>query len=140
MPDNRQSSIVNRPIAVTSLALLVLTLSVWNGLRLGAAIASWQVLIEYGAKPLYIAISGSAWALAGIPLFVGLWRGAAWARKMAYITAAGYASWVWFDRLVLQTPHANWPFALAVTVALLSFTIITLSLRGSKFFFSKRGA
>ncbi|MDZ4064706.1 MAG: hypothetical protein U1E22_08585, partial [Coriobacteriia bacterium] len=101
---------------------------------------SWQVLIEYGAKPLYIAISGSAWALAGITLFVGLWRGKAWARKMAYITAAGYASWVWFDRLVLQTPHANWPFALAVTVALLSFTIITLSLRGSKFFFSKRGA
>jgi len=140
MPDNRQSSIVNRPIAVTALALLVLTLSAWNGLRLGAAIASWQVLIEYGAKPLYIAISGSAWALAGIPLFVGIWRGVAWARKMAYITAAGYASWVWFDRLVLQTPHANWPFALAVTVALLSFTIITLSLRGSKFFFSKRGA
>ncbi len=130
-------TIVNRPIAVTSLALLVLTLSVWNGLRLGAAIASWQVLIEYGAKPLYIAISGSTWALLGLPLFFGLWRGKAWARKMAYITAAGYASWVWFDRLVLQTPHANWPFALAVTVALLSFTFITLSLRGSKFFFSK---
>lgn len=140
MPDNCRSSIVNRPIAVTSLALLVLTLSAWNGLRLGAAIASWQVLIEYGAKPLYIAISGSTWALAGIPLFAGLWRGKAWARKMAYITAAGYASWVWFDRLVLQTPHANWPFALAVTVALLSFAIITLSLRGSKFFFTKRGA
>ncbi|MDO9349265.1 MAG: hypothetical protein Q7T47_08255 [Anaerolineales bacterium] len=140
MPDNRQSSIVNRPIAVTSLALLVLTFSAWNGFRLGAAIASWQVLIEYGAKPLYIAISGSTWALAGITLFVGLWWGKVWARKAAFLAAAGYAAWYWFDRLVLQTPHANWPFALAVTVALLSFTIITLSLRGSKFFFSKRGA
>ncbi|MBA4379988.1 MAG: hypothetical protein C0393_04770 [Anaerolinea sp.] len=110
---------MKRPARVTLLALLVLTVTAWNALRLGAAIASWQVLIEYGAKSLYIAISGSTWALAGITLFVGLWWGKVWARKAAFLAAAGYAAWYWFDRLVLQTHRANWPFALAVTLVLL---------------------
>ncbi|MDO9130842.1 MAG: hypothetical protein Q7U34_13355 [Anaerolineales bacterium] len=131
---------MKRPARVTLLALLVLTVTAWNALRLGAAIASWQVLIEYGAKPLYLVLSGAFWQIIGTTVFIGLWWGKVWARKAAFLAAAGYAAWYWFDRLVLQTPHANWPFALAVTVALLSFTIITLSLRGSKFFFSKRGA
>ncbi len=127
----------HRPASVTILALFVLSLSAWNGLRLGSAIATWKILAEYGAQPLYIATSGGFWLIAGILLFGGLWRGIAWARKMAYITAAGYTSWYWCDRLFMQTPHANWPFALAVTIILLSFTLITLLQRGSIVYFGK---
>lgn len=126
---------MERPASVTLLALLVLTVTAWNAVRLGAAISSWQVLIEYGAKPLYLVLSGAFWQIIGITVFIGLWWGKVWARKAAFLAAAGYAAWYWFDRLILQTPRANWPFALAVTFVLLVFTFATLFYRSSKGYF-----
>ena len=140
MNENRPAPTVHRPFIVTLLTLVVLSLVVWNGLRLGEAIASWQVLSEYDAKPLYIAASGGFWSLAGLPLFWGLWRGKAWARIVVLSAAALYTSWYWFDRLALQPViHTNWPFALFVNILILIFTTSALFNRQSKaFFFSSR--
>ena len=126
---------IARPFSVTLLALLVLIFTGWNALRLGAAIAAWQTLAEYGARggPLYSAVSGAFWQIVGITAFVGIWWGKTWGMKAAIIAAAGYASWYWFDRLVMQFPRANWPFALVVTIILLSLTLLTL--RASARFF-----
>jgi uncharacterized membrane protein HdeD (DUF308 family) len=107
-------------------------------LRLGAAISFWNTLRQYDTRPgpLYIAISGAVWCLAGFPLFWGLWRGKAWARLTAILAAILYTSWYWFDRLALQpVPHANWPFALFVNILFLIFTLIVLFNRQSTFFF-----
>jgi hypothetical protein len=63
-----------RPIRVTLLALLMLVIALWNGLRLGQAIFFWKTLQEYGASPWYIVISGGFWLLGGLALAWGARR------------------------------------------------------------------
>lgn len=120
------SSILHRPIYITLLAILVLIITIWNGLRLYLAIASWKVMAEFDVEPLVLVISGGFWLLIGIPLFVGIWRGTYWGRKFAYLAILGYTSWYWYDRLFLQHAHTNWQFELVVTLVLLFFTVYTL--------------
>ncbi len=128
-----------RPTSVTLLALFVLGLALWNGLRLAQVIIFWSILQEYQAEPgpLYAAISGGFWLLVGLPIVWGLWRGKAWARLAALGGAAVYGSWYWFDRLVLQEPHANWPFALVSTVIFIS-SFSVLFRRGASHFFHQK--
>jgi hypothetical protein len=126
-----------RPVRVTILALAVLAVAAINGLRLGEAIFFWKTLVEYGAHPLYMSISGGVWLVAGTLLTWGLWRGKPWAWVAALGGAAGYTSWYWFDRLVLQQPHANWPFALIFTVVSISLILVILFSHNTKRFFQR---
>jgi hypothetical protein len=110
----------HRPIRVTLLIWLTLVLALWNGLRLVQAIIFWSILKKYQAAPglLYIAISGGFWLLAALFIFKGIWQGKTWAWAGTFGFVVGYGSWYWFDRLVLEEPHANWPFVMAFTVLL----------------------
>jgi hypothetical protein len=117
---------MKRPLRVTLLAVYVFLAACWNGLRLGSAIFYWKTLAEYGAHPLYIAISGGVWSIAGLLLAWGLWWGKAWAWIAALGCAAGYGCWYWLDRLILQKPHANWPFTLGASVIFLLFILFIL--------------
>jgi hypothetical protein len=128
---------IKRPRRVMLLALAVSVFTSWNGLRLGSAIFYWKTLEEYGSNPLYIAISGGVWFIAGLLLAWGLWRGKAWAWLAAIGGATGYGCWVWFDRLVLQKPHANWPFALIFTIVSLLFILLILFSRNTRRFFQR---
>jgi len=128
---------IKRPGRVVLLALAVSVFASWNGLRLGEAIFFWKTLAEYGAHPLYIAMSGGVWFIAGLLLAWGLWRGKAWAWLAAIGGAAGYGRWYWFDRLVLQKPHANWPFVLGASVIFLLFILIILFSRNTRRFFQR---
>jgi hypothetical protein len=126
-----------RPTSVTLLSLFILGLSLWNGLRLVQAIAFWSILEEYQASPgpLYIAISGGTWLLTGLFIVWGLWRGKVWAWIAALGSMLSYGTWYWFDRLVLQEPHSNWPVALVFTVIFISFFSVLLRHRTIAFFF-----
>ena len=126
-----------RPVRVTILALTVLVVAAINGLRLGEALFFWKTLVEYGAHPLYIAISGGFWFVAGLFLTWGVWRGKPWAWITAFGGAAGYTSWYWFDRLILQQPHANWPFALIFTLVSVSLILVILFSHNTKRFFQR---
>jgi hypothetical protein len=121
---------------------IVLSLSAWNGLRLAQAIAFWNILDEYQVRndPAYLAASGAAWLVAGVLLAWGLGGGLSWSRGMTILAAIGYTSWVWFDRLVMQSARTNWPFALIVTIVLFSFTLLILLDPGVKAYFSQREA
>ncbi|KAF0107187.1 MAG: hypothetical protein FD146_2028 [Anaerolineaceae bacterium] len=129
---------LRRPRRVTLLAFAALLLSAWNGLRLGEAVAFRQVLREYGAQPgpVFLAVSGGVWLAAGLAIAFGLWRGKAWAWYAAVGAAAGYPVWVWFERLIFQQPHANWPFALGVTLVCLAPVIVILFSRKTTSFFN----
>jgi hypothetical protein len=137
MPPNSSRK---RPTRVTLLAWLVLSLTAWNGLRLISAIVQWDLLREYAPLPgpFYIAASGAFWFLVGLPLVWGLLRGKSWSRTMVIIAAVCYAGWYWFDRLTLQFPRPNWPFALAVSLLLLGFTCFAVFYRRSVTFFRQR--
>jgi len=129
-----------RPIRVTLLALFILVIALWNGLRMIQAISFWPVLTEfqYELIPLYVTISGGVWFLIGAPTAWGLWRGKIWAWYATLGGLAGYASWYWFDRLVIKKPHANWPFALSITIMIIAVTLFILISPRTRSYFSKR--
>ena len=128
---------IKRPIRVYLLAIFVLWLAAWNGLRLGETIFFWKTLGTYGARPLYIAISGAVWLITGLLLTWGLWRGKAWGWAGVLAATAGYTAWYWFDRLVLQQPHANWPFVLIADLVSLLVIFTILFSRRTRLFFKR---
>jgi hypothetical protein len=68
-------------------------------------------------------LSGAFWLAAGLAVAWGLWRRKAWAAKALIWAAAGYTSWYWLDRLLFQSPRANWPFVLLVNLFLLAYVL-----------------
>jgi hypothetical protein len=131
---------MKRPFRLTLLALILILAAVVNGLRLGEAIFFWKTLKEYNTNPLYIAISGGVWLLAAFILALGLWQGKAWAWAGAICGVIGYGCWVWFDRLVLQIHHINWPFALVFTVLLSGLFAALLFSPKTRAYFKKQEA
>lgn len=129
--------IIERPGRVTILAILSFWISIWNGVRLVDAILFWKTLKSYGISPLYIAISGGTWLITGVFLGLGVGRGKVWSWAASFGGAAGFASWYWFDRLVLQEPRANWPFALGLTIFSLLFVALILFSRPTRIFLKK---
>jgi hypothetical protein len=130
---------MHRPLPVTLLALLVLLLAAWNGVRCYAALASRDLLAELGAAPgpFYIALTGLLWALAGLILFRGLWIGRRWAPVAGWTYMGLYLLYFWADRLLFRTLERtqNIVFVLVLQVAALALTALALSgQRGISFF------
>jgi hypothetical protein len=122
---------MNRPpIRVTLLLLLVLTLSAWNALSLWTALVWKNTLDEFSAipTPMVIAVSSTVWIVTGIVLIWGVWQKKAWAAILLLGASAGYTVWYWSERLLWQTPHPNWLFAVIVNLGLLVFILFTTKL------------
>jgi hypothetical protein len=119
-----------RPLSVTLLALGVLSLTTLNAARLYTALAAWPWLAQYAPipGPLYLALTGLAWTLAGLALYLGLWLGWERGRQAAFLLSLVYAAYYWLDRLLLQTDPArpNWLFAVLFTVLGLAYTYLAL--------------
>lgn len=129
-----------RPAEVKILVVFIVWLALWNTLRLIQAILFWDTLTGYPMRiePLYLAVSGGAWAMLGFLLGWAAWQRKPWAWGAALGAAAGYGSWVWFDRFVLQGPHGNESFALTVTIAVLVFVLLLLFSRNVRDFYHDR--
>lgn len=115
-------------------------LALLNSLRLVQAIHFWDTLTGYQMRggPFYLAVSGGIWAAIGFLLCWATWQGKSWAWAGTLGGASGYGSWYWFDRLALQTPHVNWPFALVTTAVFLIIVLFILYSPRSRQFYSKR--
>ena len=131
-----------RPLIVTSLAVVVLTISVLNLIRFIQAISLWKVLLDLpGLPPVYLAASGLIWILFGLPLSWGLWRGNARAPAAARILCVAYFIYEWVERFVMArmgNELENWPFFLAFTLLSLSVIFWGLSRGKVKAFFGER--
>jgi hypothetical protein len=116
------------PNTVTTLLWVVLCLTAWNAIRLFASIADWTLLTEFAPRPgpLYIAFSAAFWTLSGVALWITIRRRSprAWLATALYFS--GYALWWWGDRLLLQAPRPNWPFAIVATILILAMVAILL--------------
>jgi hypothetical protein len=128
---------LNRPSSVTFLAVAAFFFALWNGLRLGEAVYLWKTLLEYGAHPMVLALSGAFWFVAGIFLAVSLWLGKRWTLWAAGFTILGYAAWYWFERLFLETPHANLLFSIITTGFLLFIFLVILFSRRNRDYFQR---
>ncbi len=131
-----------RPAGVTWLAVGVFLLAVENAVRLGTGLSRFGLLreLELSVPPAYLILSAGAWALAGLSLAAGLWRGAAWAGRWAIPAAAAYSVQFWLDRLALAASslaNLNWPFAAGVNALVLAGVWLVLSRPTASRFFSK---
>jgi hypothetical protein len=129
------SSETRRPTRVILLALIVLAVATWNGLRLGDAIFFWKTLEAYNSHPLYISISGGIWLISGLFLFWGIWMRKAYGWMATLIGTITYSAWYWFDRLFLQESHANWPFVLILNIIFLLLILLILFSNKTRRFF-----
>ena len=125
-----------RPLRVTLLLWLVLSLSAWGAVRLIAALRFWNMLNEFEARlsPVYFSITGAAWIIAGAVLLWGLFRGTMWAY---WAIPASITLWIvqyWIERIVFQSPRANVSFALLFTSLLFILTLISVFNRKTKEF------
>jgi len=129
-----------RPIRISLFAIAICLFSAWYGIRLVEAIRFWRILSDYHMHPgpAYLAVSGGFWLAVGLILIAGLWSGRAWGWVGSLAGSAGYVIWYWFDRLVLQAPHSNWPFALAWTAIVLAVVLVILLTPKSIRFFHQR--
>ncbi len=128
------------PFSLTLLFLLILLLTVGQGIRFITSIA-WRDTLELYAPnpgPLYIGATGVVWTLVGLFLMWSIWVGVRWNRIAILIASGLYAAWVWADRLFIQTQmRANWPFDLAVTIILLAFTVAVVLDPRNKIYFER---
>lgn len=128
--------LLDHPIPVTILAIFVLCITSWNGIRVYSAIASWQVLREFGANPVYISGTGLLWALAGLWLFWLFWEGRQLAFRAGLGAAVLYLVWYWLDRLVIQpSPSTNAVFSAIVSAIVFAIFTFGLLLPSSRAFF-----
>lgn len=126
-----------RPKGVKLLTALALVPTIWNCIRLAGAIRFWDSLSVYQATggPLYLAVSGAAWAGLGLVLALALWRGKAWAWGAALGFFLALEAWFWFDRLALQQPHTNNLFVLAANGIYFVFLMLVIFSRGVRNFY-----
>ena len=129
-----------RPGSVTSLLFVVLTLTTWNAIRLGAAIVDWNVLKEFATRPgpLYIVLTASFWTLGGLAAWTAILRRNPRARTLFAAYILGYTLWWWADRLLLQNASPNWPFAAGLTIILLGLIALDLFNKKAITYFRQR--
>ena len=126
-----------RPFCLIILMLLALSVSASNGLRLCESVFFWKTLKEYGVYPLFISISGGVWLIIGLFLVWGLWGGKVWGRIAAICGTAGYTTWYWLDRVILQKPHSNWVFSVVTNIILLVMVLFILFSKRTRRYFKR---
>lgn len=104
--------------------LLFFSLLGW--LRLYGAVNQWQWLLslQLTVSPLYLAIGGAAWGLAGAASGLGVWLRRRWAPLAVRLACAFFAASYWLDRLTVSagsSSQANALFALIMTLMGLAF-------------------
>jgi hypothetical protein len=144
-----QASLNKRPWSVTLLALGVLIITVINLIRFVLSIRFWGFLSSRsGISPIYLALTGFIWSVAGLILLWGLWKAKTWAPKLMQAIALTYALYYWLDHIFLMEHSVsgatgairallptNWQFSAGVTVVSLAFMVWTLNRSKVKAYF-----
>ncbi|MGQ9832324.1 MAG: hypothetical protein ACUVRJ_00765 [Candidatus Villigracilaceae bacterium] len=119
-----------RSLPVTLLVFSVLSLTVWNAIRFGTALTQWAILTEFARPPgpLYLALTGLFWTLAGAAVIFGFWFSRKWARPLSGLVGSGYITYYWLDRLLIQNNRSNWPFMACLSLLWLTFFMAMLFL------------
>src|SRR5215207_3894042 len=126
-----------RPFGVTLLLWLVLSLSGWGAVRLFAALRSWDVLNEFGARlsPLYLSMTGAGWLVVGGVLLWGLFSGRLWARLAIPLSLFLWLLEYWIERIFFESPRANFSFVLIASMLLFILIFISAFNRRTNEFF-----
>jgi len=130
---------LKRPLGVTLLLYMVLSLSAWGAVRLFAALRWWNMLNEFGGRlgPIYLSITGTGWVVAGIVLLFGMLMVKTWVRPAILTSFLLWLIEYWIERIFFQSSRANLLFVLISSFIGIAAAIIAISLRSTKFFFTR---
>ncbi len=148
MSGNHNAGISNqkpkRPYRVTLLVLVVLSIAIIHLIRFVQAIRQWGFLETWpGVSPLYMAVTGFVWMVAGLPLTWGLWRGKPWALGVSPITIPAFLFYAWIDRIfianrtVTMQRDSSWYFAAWATLIFLALFLWIITSAKTKAFFRR---
>jgi hypothetical protein len=128
-----------RPFGVTLLLWMVLSLSGFGLLRLFGALGWRDILTEFHASlsPLYLSITGAGWALVGVVLLWSVIAGRRWAYTAIPAAIVLCLVEYWIERLFFESPRANLPFMVGLSILLLVITFASLRNRRTKKFLLK---
>lgn len=130
---------LKRPLGVTLLLWMVLSLSAWGAVRFAASLRWWDVLSRFDSRlsPVYLSISGAGWVVAGGVLIWGVLS----RKKWTYPALLSYfLLWVvvyWIERLFFQAPRPNLLFVLILSLLFLAVTLICALHRSTKNFLTR---
>jgi hypothetical protein len=125
-----------RPLGVTLLLWLVLSLTVWGAVRLIAALRFWNLLNEFESRlsSWYLFLTGAGWVALGAVLLWGLFSGRLWTARAILVSIALWIVQYWIERIFFQAPRANISFAIFVTLLLFIVTLVSAFNRKTKEF------
>ena len=120
---------------VVVLCFLFLSLSGWVRLVVSIGESFWLAKAGVIPGPVYLAVGGALWGLAGLFAVVGMFRRRLFPRiKWAILGAAlFYAATYWIDRLVFSRTDGSWvnlPFAILITFLGLAYTLLVMQRAG----------
>lgn len=125
-------TVTRRPFTVTILIAIVLIIAVMNFIRVLAALLFWETLTNIGMSPgpLYIALTGIFWAIAGMALIWSLWIAHPKTKAVTMGFVLLYVIYSWIDRFLFQSSiqRENTPFALIASILVVFYTVFTLLL------------
>jgi hypothetical protein len=126
------------PWAVTITLVIVLSITVWNGIRAWTTFANWELLTRFRANPAYIFATGIFWFVLGVALIVLILKGSRITPLCGFAVCILYILWYWVDRLFLQvSPVTNIPFSIVVSIIGLVIFNISLFWPSSRAFFKE---
>ncbi len=136
-PANR----TRRPFSVTLLAIMVLIITGIYLIRFVQTLQLWDFLSGLpDVSPVYLAITGLFWTLAGLLLVWGLWRGRPGTPRATRIAVLAFTLYYWLNRLLLANASedfVNWPFTAAGIIILITICFWILSRPKVRTFFGE---
>lgn len=132
-----------RPLVVTLLVILVLSITVLYTLRLYQALLLWGFLATLpGVSPLYLALSGALWMGIGVLVILGLWTGNSLAPRATRIATLFFVIYNWLERWWwLSNRNAGTvftPFAVGLSLLCLAFVLWALWTPEARAYFGDR--
>lgn len=131
-----------RPLVVTLLVILVLSITVLAALRLYQAISLWDFLASLpGVSPLYLVLSGALWTIIGVLVILGLWTGNPLTPRATRGAALLFVFYHWIERWWLSIKNgekAFTPFAIGFTLLCLAFVFWAIATPEARAYFGDR--
>jgi len=124
--------IFNRPwiVFVQFISGLIFAFAAW--IRFVEALKLWDFLkgLPLAVPPLYQAVTGFIWGVAGLLVCYLVWRGSSKAPASLRILSVTFALYYWIDQFLVMTSEirqTNWIFTGSLTV--ISVLLVFLSLK-----------
>ena len=131
-----------RPFLLSLMGDILALLTIIGWVRMGQAIATWNLQEELLGRPLaiYLVLSGALWGLCGLAVTILLLRRSRLAIRAAWAGVIFFPLTYWLERFFLvRSPQdqINWPFMLGLTLVWLALATIALRRRSTRVYLAK---